>query len=63
MKSNSKLALIIVSLLLIIIFCVIGLGDSLAPLIISFTLAYILFPLIKTMELTLSAGIEKLFWK
>lgn len=51
MTTNSfRTSLIIVSLLAIALLALWGLGDALTPLLISFLLAYLLFPLIQFLE-------------
>jgi len=50
MNNITKTILVILSLIVIIFFCLKGLGDALTPLIISFTFAYLFFPLIRSLE-------------
>lgn len=50
MNKTLKPLVIILSLLLILIFILWGLGGALVPLIFSFSLAYLVFPIVKKLE-------------
>lgn len=50
MNTSLRTPLIIIALILLIGIAVVGLGSALIPLVISFGLAYLVFPLIKQLE-------------
>lgn len=50
MNKSIKTTIIILSILIVLTTGFIGLGDALTPLLISFALSYLLFPLIKKLE-------------
>jgi predicted PurR-regulated permease PerM len=56
MEKKSPLNLIIIVFFLIVGLIAYGLGDTLTPLLISFILAYLVFPLVKKLE---AKGIQR----
>ena len=56
MDKSLKAVLVIISLIVLCVIAIWGLGDTLVPLLISFVIAYLLFPLIKKLE---SKGIKR----
>lgn len=50
MNKSLKAALVVISIIAFLTIGVIGLGDALVPLFISFVLSYLLFPLVKKLE-------------
>ncbi|MCB0412967.1 MAG: AI-2E family transporter [Bdellovibrionales bacterium] len=56
MTDKIKSPLVVLSIFLIIAFLMIGLGSALYPLIISFSLAYLIFPIVEKLE---SKGIPR----